>query len=163
MNNRFFALLVHERAHPLGSLHTVLTELSVDTYSVQTCEEARHLVPRTQPDLIFTDTRLPDGTWTDVVDMAGICDPPVNVIVVSATEDVQLYMSALERGGLRFHPTPLRAPRIRFRRALGRRGCPPPEESPSTRPPGLTPLGKCFQEAVSLSRGRRDFSRLRSR
>jgi DNA-binding NtrC family response regulator len=102
MNNRFFALLVHERAHPLGSLHTVLTELSVDTYSVQTCEEARHLVPRTQPDLIFTDTRLPDGTWTDVVDMAGICDPPVNVIVVSATEDVQLYMSALERGAFDF-------------------------------------------------------------
>jgi DNA-binding NtrC family response regulator len=98
MNDHFLALLVYDRAHPLETLSTVLKELSVETYSVRTCKEARERVLRIRPDLIFTDTCLPDGSWTDVVDMAGRSDSPVNVIVVSATEDVQLYISALERG-----------------------------------------------------------------
>jgi DNA-binding NtrC family response regulator len=102
VNDHFLALLVHGQAVPLETLNTILKELSVETYSVRTCEEARRLVPRIRPDLIFTDTCLPDGSWTDVVDIAERSDLPVNVIVVSATEDAQLYISALEGGAFDF-------------------------------------------------------------
>ena len=114
MNDHFLALLVYDRAHPLETLSTVLKELSVETYSVRTCKEARERVLRIRPDLIFTDTCLPDGSWTDVVDMAERSDSPVNVIVVSATEDVQLYISALERGAFDFLLPPFEAQGLDF-------------------------------------------------
>ena len=47
MNDHLFALLVYDQAHPLESLRAVLkdlNDLSVETWSVRTCEEARRLV-----------------------------------------------------------------------------------------------------------------------
>jgi hypothetical protein len=47
MNDHLFALLVYDQAHPLESLRAVLkdlNDLSVETCSVRTCEEARRLV-----------------------------------------------------------------------------------------------------------------------
>jgi len=114
MNNRFFALLVHDRPDPLESLNTALKELSVETYSVRTCAEARRLILQTQPDLIFTDTCLPDGSWADVVDLPEKFGSPLNVIVVSATEDVQLYMSVLERGAFDFVLPPFERKGLEF-------------------------------------------------
>ena len=102
MSDQFYALLVHDRPAPLESLKSALKQLSIQTYSVQSCEEAKRLLPQTQPHVVFTDTALPDGSWTDVVDMAENANSPVNVIVVGANKDIKLYISALERGAFDF-------------------------------------------------------------
>ncbi len=102
MNDRFLALLVYDRPHPLESLKGALKDLSVETHSVRSCEEARRLVPQTRPQLIFTDTSLPDGSWADVVKMAEKAASPVDVIVVGANQDISLYLSALEGGAFDF-------------------------------------------------------------
>ena len=102
MNDRYFALLVHERPAPLDSLKSALRELSIETYSVNSCEEAKRLLSQTEPQIVFTDTTLPDGTWADVVDMAEGATAPVNVIGVGANKDVKFYISALERGAYDF-------------------------------------------------------------
>ena len=102
MNERFLALLVYDRPHPLESLNVALRDLSVETCSVRTCEEARRLVPQAQPQLIFTDISLPDGSWADVVSVAQRAASPVDVIVVGANKDMQLYVSALEGGAFDF-------------------------------------------------------------
>jgi len=102
MNDRYFALLVHDRPAPLESLKSALKDLSIETYSVNSCEEAKRLIPQTEPQIVFTDTSLPDGTWTDVVDMAENAASPVNVIVVGSNKDVKFYISALERGAYDF-------------------------------------------------------------
>lgn len=102
MNDRYFALLVHERPAPLEALKSALREISVETFSVNSCEEARRLLPQTEPHIVFTDTSLPDGTWADVVDMAENAGSPVNVIVVGANKNVKFYISALERGAYDF-------------------------------------------------------------
>ena len=102
MDDRFFALLVHERPAPLESLKSALKDLSVETYSVNSCEEAKRLLPQTQPQIVFTDTNLPDGTWADVVEMAENAASPVNVIVVGCNKDIKFYISALERGAYDF-------------------------------------------------------------
>jgi two-component system, NtrC family, response regulator AtoC len=114
MENRFVALLVYDRAYPLEALNAALKELSVGTYSVRTCEEARRLILQTQPDLIFTDTCLPDGSWADIVDLPARFGSAINVIVVSATEDVQLYISALQRGAFDFVLPPFERQGLEF-------------------------------------------------
>jgi DNA-binding NtrC family response regulator len=97
-----FALLIHTRPNPLELLKPALKELSIDTYSVPSLEEAKRLIPQTQPQLVFTDTALADGTWTDVIDLAENASSPVNVIVVGTIKDVKFYLTALERGAFDF-------------------------------------------------------------
>ena len=81
-NHHPFAILVHDQPHPLDSLKPVLRDLSVETCSVRTCEEAGRLITQTEPQLVFTDTSLPDGSWADVVRMAERASSRVDVIVV---------------------------------------------------------------------------------
>jgi DNA-binding NtrC family response regulator len=102
MNNRLFALLLHDHSNTLESLRLALRDLSVETFSVETLEKARRLLPQTQPHLVFTDTSLPDGSWTDVINLAEKAGTPVNVIVVGGSNDMKLYISALERGAFDF-------------------------------------------------------------
>jgi DNA-binding NtrC family response regulator len=109
-----FALLVHDRADPLELLKSALKELSIDTYSVRSCEEARRLLPQTQPQLVFTDTTLPDGSWTDVIELAENAGSPVNVIVVGMIKDVKLYLTALDRGAFDFLLPPFKGDALDF-------------------------------------------------
>lgn len=102
MCGRYFALLVHDQPEPVESLKVALRDLSVDTYSVHTLEEAGRLIPQTQPHLVFTEVLLPDGSWGDVLNLAEKADTPMNVIVVGATKDTKLYISAMERGAYDF-------------------------------------------------------------
>jgi DNA-binding NtrC family response regulator len=102
MNDRCFALLVHDRPTPLDSLKSALKDLSVDTFSVRSCEEARRLIAETQPQVVFTDTSLPDGSWMDMLSLAEDAPSPVNVIVVGANKDVRFYLNALEQGAFDF-------------------------------------------------------------
>jgi DNA-binding NtrC family response regulator len=102
MNHRFFALLVHDRPVPFESLKSALKNLNVEVSSVHSVEAAERLIPQTEPDLIFTDTALPDGSWPDVIGLADKCHTPMNVIVVSPYKDIKLYLSALDRGAYDF-------------------------------------------------------------
>lgn len=102
MGNRLFALLVHDCSYPMESLKAALKGLSVDTYSAQTVADSARLLSQTQPQLVFTDTSLPDGSWADVINLAAEAETPVNVIVVGVNKDVKLYISALERGAFDF-------------------------------------------------------------
>ena len=102
MSERIFSILIHDQPRPFDSLREVLRDLSVETYSVESLEEARHLVPRTEPHILFTATSFADGSWVDVVSLTEQTEIPLNVIVVSAIKDVKLYITALERGAYDF-------------------------------------------------------------
>ncbi len=102
MSGDFFALLLHDQPYPLDSLKLALKELSVETCSARTLEEAGRLLPQTQPHLIFTDIFLPDGSWDEVINLAAKAASPVNVIVVGTNPNIKLYISALERGAFDF-------------------------------------------------------------
>lgn len=98
MGNRFFALLIHSERESFESLKSALHELSVDTKSVSTLQDAASLLPQTEPHLIFTAAKLPDGSWPTAIKMAKKGAVPVNVIVVGPQKDLKLYISALTRG-----------------------------------------------------------------
>ena len=114
LNPHPFVLLVHDQPHPLESLKPVLRDLSVETFSVRTCEEAGQLITQTELQLVFTDTSLPDGSWADVVRMAEMASSPVDVIVVGAKEDMRLYLSALEGGAFDFVLPPFEHDALEF-------------------------------------------------
>jgi DNA-binding NtrC family response regulator len=131
MDHHPFALLVYHQPHPVESLKPVLRDLSVETCGVRTCEEAGRMVGQTQFQIVFTDTSLPDGSWMDVVKMGKAARCPVDVIVVGAREDTNLYLSALEEGAFDFVLPPFEHEALEFivesaQRDLHRRTQPAP-------------------------------------
>ncbi len=109
MRDRIFALLVHNDGEPLEPLKRMLKELSVGTYSVSTCKEARALLVQTQPHLVFVVPFLSDGSWVDIVNSAEKVDVPLNVIVVGQTASDELSVSVMKRGAYGFLAPPLTA------------------------------------------------------
>jgi len=100
-------LLLHHQSGPLRALRQALHTLAVRTREAQTCEEASRLLAESDPpELLFTDTQLPDGNWADVVCLAEKGSAPVNVIVVSRLVDVRLYIEALQAGAFDFIAPP---------------------------------------------------------
>ena len=105
--NGVFALLVHDRPSPLESLKTDLNNLSVKTWSARSLDEAAKLLDQTHPELVFTDTQLADGTWSEVVSLVEGAGAPANVIVVGSHVDIRVYVSAMESGAFDFIVPPL--------------------------------------------------------
>lgn len=106
MKRNLFALVVHERAEPCELLKPVLRQLGVDTYSVGNCEEASHLLEQTHPHLVFTDTKLPDGSWTDIVNFAEEAAVPVCTILVGNSKNGDTFQAALNYGAVDFISPP---------------------------------------------------------
>ena len=109
MKSKIKALLVHHREDPWQALSLALDPQLVETRSVLTCGEALgYLWSENAPHVVFTDTRLPDGNWADVITLAHRGPKPTNVIVVSAQVDVPLYIEAMERGAFDFVTPPFK-------------------------------------------------------
>jgi DNA-binding NtrC family response regulator len=107
LDKEIFCLLGREE--PCQSLKPVLRQLGVDTYSVSSCEEAAQLLDQTHPQLVFTDTRLPDGTWIDIVNLAEDSPVPVCAILVGCSKDAETSETALNYGAFDFISPPFDA------------------------------------------------------
>ncbi len=106
MRDHLFALLIHNRPEPFESLRGVLKDLSIETYSVETCKEAKDLISQCKPHVVFTERALVDGSWVSILTMAEEADVPVSVIVVGALPSDQLHVSVTERGAFDFVAPP---------------------------------------------------------
>ena len=53
---------------------------------------------QTQPELIFIDPRLADGTWLDIANLFENTSAPANLIVVGASGNAGLQASVMENG-----------------------------------------------------------------
>lgn len=98
MKGNLFTLMVHIRPYPCEALKPALRRLRVDTYSIQSCEEAKHLLDQTEPYLLFTDTMLPDGTWVDVFNLAEDAPAPICPILVMGSKEPEFRQTALDCG-----------------------------------------------------------------
>ena len=107
MKEQVTAMLVHSSNEPLATLKWVLERQSIKTSWARTCSEVRDkLEMDPAPHLVFTDTILPDGTWERVLALAGNAAQFANVIVVSASADIRLYIETVERGAWDFMTPP---------------------------------------------------------
>ena len=95
------ALLVSEGGEPFEKLELALDSQGTKTSWARNCAELQVLLEQPDPpQMIFTDTTLPDGTWVDVLCLAGRHLVPV--LVVSRVVDLELYVDSLERGAVDF-------------------------------------------------------------
>jgi len=99
-------LLVHDNDFPLEELSRSLRVLGVNPCRARSCAEADHLIRELEPDVVFSDTGLCDGTWQRVVNLADRAPQAVNVVVVGKHDDMELYLSALEHGAHDFVAPP---------------------------------------------------------
>jgi len=96
-------LLLHERGDSLDALQLALEAQSVKVCSLRSFQEALPLLKGPNPPhLIFTQPKLPDGTWADVVSLAMKVPTPVNVIVVGHPANVGLYLQTITGGAFDF-------------------------------------------------------------
>ena len=108
MEHRIEALLVYRDEEPVQSLSFALQELQVVTHRAHTCQQARNLLTATDspPDVVFTDTTLPDGSWRELLAIGREMQVPCKIVVVARTLDPGLYMDAMEHGAFDFMLAP---------------------------------------------------------
>jgi len=114
MDDRILALLVHGREKPMELMKEALEALAIETFSAKTCEELERLLREVPAELVFTDTALPDGDWTDIVAAAQRSEAPASVIVVGSHQDVKLYIAAIEGGAFDFVLPPFETQALQF-------------------------------------------------
>ncbi len=107
MQARVRALLVHDEERPVAELKPLLELQGIETTQARSCAEAESALACVEPPaLIFTDTVLCDGTWTDVQSLVEHMEVPV--IVVSRFVDLPVYLDVLESGAADFIVPPFR-------------------------------------------------------
>ena len=76
-----------------------LADIPPTIRAVSSCEEAAEQL-RDDPaiSLVLTDLGLPDGTWFDVLNLAGKLRPGASVVVCARVDDERLWTSVLEAG-----------------------------------------------------------------
>ena len=101
-------VLLHELGDSLDALKLALEAQSVNVCSLRSCQEALPLLTGPNPPhLVFTQPKLPDGIWADVVSLATKAVKPVNVVVVGRLANVGLYLQTVNGGAFDFIVPPL--------------------------------------------------------
>jgi ActR/RegA family two-component response regulator len=104
------AILLHKAGDAMDLLKLALESQSIEIRWLATVQEVGPLLQGPDPPhLVFTEAKLPDGTWADVVKQALGARKPVKVIVVSRLVDVSLYVDTMEGGAFDFIVPPLSA------------------------------------------------------
>ena len=101
-------LVLHEAGESQDALKLALEGQSVKVRCLRSHQEALALLTGPNPpQLVFTQPKLPDGTWEDVVSLALKAAKPVNVIVVGRLANVGLYLQTVNGGAFDFIVPPL--------------------------------------------------------
>jgi PleD family two-component response regulator len=97
-------LMVHGESDCLCTLGAVLSErlLARVTHARDCSEASRALEERTVPDLIVSATKLRDGSWEDILNLARMASQPVHVLVVSRVGNISLYAEVMSCGAFDF-------------------------------------------------------------
>jgi hypothetical protein len=108
VSEQISTLLLHELGDSLDALKGALEAQSVKVCSLQSCQDALPLMTGPNPPhLVFTQPKLPDGMWADVVSLALKAARPVNVVIVGRLANVGLYLQTITGGAFDFIVPPL--------------------------------------------------------
>lgn len=100
--DKAFAILVSDGSACFEELSWKLESQGLETTTVESRTEFAGLLQESHPELILTAATFPEGTWSEVVDMARKSSVPVNVIVVGKRVDIQFYVRVIEYGAFDF-------------------------------------------------------------
>jgi DNA-binding NtrC family response regulator len=91
-------LFVSPHSEDADRLSQILGPVPVELDHVADLEHARRKLRQEPYPVILTDADLPDGIWSDVLDLAQHVSPSSRVIVTTRLADVRLWIDALGRG-----------------------------------------------------------------
>jgi DNA-binding NtrC family response regulator len=91
-------LFVSPHSEDADRLSQILDPLAVELDHVADLEHARSKLRQEPYPVILTDADLPDGAWSDVLDLAHRVSPASQVIVTTRFADARLWIEALGRG-----------------------------------------------------------------
>ena len=111
MAQRNTVLVVHDQDESLTTLKAELEGKRLRVLEARSCEEALAYIHGAEaPQLVLTGTKLPDGTWADVLSEATSATEPLNVIVLERSMNPRLYMEVMQRGAFDFLVAPFTGP-----------------------------------------------------
>jgi len=129
MHGEVTALLIFHQTKPYNDVEAALQKLAISTKRARTLAEAGQILSNVNPPLLaFTESKLPDGNWADVVSLSERAASAVSVIVVAQEIDTKFYASAIEIGASDFVAPPFdtldlaHVVRCAADKALARRG-----------------------------------------
>jgi len=109
------AMVVHQNSETLASLTSALERQGMCVLRADSRARAIQMLGGQNPaPLVFTDTKLPDGTWADILAEAERAAQPVNVIVVARVVDTGLYLETIETGAFDFIAPPFVATDLEY-------------------------------------------------
>jgi DNA-binding NtrC family response regulator len=91
-------LFVSPHSEDADRLSQILGPLPVELDHVADLEHARRKLRQEPYPVILTDADLPDGAWSDILDLAQSVSPSSRVIVTTRFADARLWIDALGRG-----------------------------------------------------------------
>jgi DNA-binding NtrC family response regulator len=94
----FNVLLISGNFDSRRTISKILEALSIQVISCSSLSQARQVLALQRPNLIFCDERLPDGSYTDLLDFDSESPVPPPVVVLTRTGEWELYMDATRRG-----------------------------------------------------------------
>lgn len=110
MTQKITAVVVHQGSETLAALESALEHQGLRVIQAKSRAQAKRLLGGLNPaPLVFTDVRLPDGLWSDIVDVADKAAQPVNVIVVDRIPNTRFYVDVIETGAFDFLAPPFNA------------------------------------------------------
>lgn len=99
-------LIVGDNAESFRNLEGILKDLSVETWTIKTCDSAESWTAQHKPLLAFIASPVWDSSYPQLVALANKPDLAMNIIVVGTVADIEVYVSSIKRGAFSFIAPP---------------------------------------------------------
>lgn len=100
-------LVIDDDDYTREFIYMYLTELKYKVLLAANGTEGLKILDEHLPDLIVTDLRMPDMTGIDVLQQARKIDPYIQVLLITAFEDMQSIIHAMQMGAYDYMEKPL--------------------------------------------------------
>jgi DNA-binding NtrC family response regulator len=106
-------LFISGRHEDARDLTRMLLDLPVVLDYVGSLQQARTKLPRDNYKVVLTEAALPDGDWTDALQLARESSSALEVIVTDPQADARLWAAALNLGAYDLLAQPFYRPEVR--------------------------------------------------
>ncbi len=116
-------LLIDDEIGALESLSSWFEEIGYNIHTASTGTEGLALVKKINPDVVITDIKMPDISGFEVLSAIKEYDEMIQVIVITAFDDMETTIEAMQKGAYDYIAKPLDIKRLEMtvRRALDNR------------------------------------------
>jgi two-component system, NtrC family, response regulator AtoC len=116
-------LLIDDEIGALESLASWFEEIGYNTFSASTGTEGLQMAKKINPDVVVTDIKMPDISGMDVLAQLKEYDEMIQVIMVTAFDDMETTIQAMQMGAYDYLSKPLDIKRLEMtvKRALENR------------------------------------------